>query len=86
MELQLGLLEEVVAESQEFADAIASYARTTVLHGAYKGQMATGGNLASPLTPLESAARTHLKVSALCEALLLAPWYRLRKKETSYRF
>lgn len=51
---EIGVLGEVVAETQELADAIAGFSRTVLLHGAYKGQLATGGNLASPLTPLES--------------------------------
>lgn len=52
---ELGILGEVLAESQDQADAIAAYARVTVLHIAYEGQVNTGGNLASPLTPLETS-------------------------------
>lgn len=51
---EIGVLGEVVAETQDLADAIAGFSRTVLLHGAYTGQLATGGNLASPLTPLES--------------------------------
>ncbi|EXJ66713.1 uncharacterized protein A1O5_10384 [Cladophialophora psammophila CBS 110553] len=51
---EIRVLGEVVAETQELADAIAGFSRTVLLHGAYKGQLATGGNLASPLVPLES--------------------------------
>lgn len=51
---EIGLLGEVIAETQDQADAIAGFARTVVLHGAYEGQLATGGNLALPLTPLET--------------------------------
>ncbi|PNS16802.1 hypothetical protein CAC42_4766 [Sphaceloma murrayae] len=51
---EIGVLGEVTAETQELATAIAGFARTAVLHGAYEGQMATSGNLALPLTPLES--------------------------------
>ena len=47
------VLGEVVAPTQDEADAIAGFARVLVLHAAYDGQLATGGNLALPLTPLK---------------------------------
>jgi hypothetical protein len=53
---EVGLMGEVLAPSQEEADSIAGFVRVTVLHGSYKNQLATGGNLASPLTPLEQPA------------------------------
>ncbi|EXJ53396.1 uncharacterized protein A1O5_13385 [Cladophialophora psammophila CBS 110553] len=51
---EIGIMGEAVGQSQEVADAIAGFSRTALLHGAYDGQMATAGNIASPLTPLES--------------------------------
>jgi hypothetical protein len=51
---ELGVMGEVVASSQEVADAVAGFSRTVLLHGSYEGQLATGGNVASPLTPLET--------------------------------
>lgn len=51
---EIGVLGEAVAESQDLADAIAGFTRTLVLHGSYKGQLATAGNMASPLTPLDA--------------------------------
>ncbi|KAH7155944.1 hypothetical protein EDB81DRAFT_644842 [Dactylonectria macrodidyma] len=50
---EVGVMGEVVAQSQEDADSVASAARINVLHLAYPDQVATAGNLASPLTPLE---------------------------------
>lgn len=50
---ELGIMGEVVAPSQDLADAIANSARTSCLHMPYEGQLATTGNFASPLTPLE---------------------------------
>jgi hypothetical protein len=50
---EIGLLGEAFAQTQELASAISGFARTVVLHGAYSGQKATAGNLASPLTPLD---------------------------------
>ncbi|CAK7222019.1 hypothetical protein SBRCBS47491_004725 [Sporothrix bragantina] len=52
---EVGVLGEVVAATQDEADAIANLARICTLHNAYPGQMATAGNLASPLTPLEQS-------------------------------
>lgn len=50
---ELGVMGEVVAPTQELADSIASAARTSCLHMPYEGQLATTGNFASPLTPLD---------------------------------
>lgn len=50
---EVGILGEVVAPTQELASAICSNVRVAVLHGPYRGQLATGGNLALPLTPAE---------------------------------
>lgn len=48
---EIGILGEVTAPTQELANAICSNTRVGVLHGPYKGQLATGGNLALPLNP-----------------------------------
>ena len=48
---EVGILCEVTAPTQELANAICSNTRVAVLHGPYKGQLATGGNLALPLNP-----------------------------------
>lgn len=50
---EVGVMGEVMAPTQELADAIASSARTSCLHMPYANQLATTGNFASPLTPLE---------------------------------
>ena len=60
---ELGVMGEVVASSQEVADAVAGFSRTVLLHGSYEGQLATGGNMASPLTPLETALGPVFKFS-----------------------
>lgn len=52
--LELGILGEVTAPTQELANAICSHARIGVLHLPYPGQMATGGNCAIPLNPPEN--------------------------------
>ena len=52
---EVGILCEVTAPTQELASAICSNTRVAVLHGPYKGQLATGGNLALPLNPPDNA-------------------------------
>jgi hypothetical protein len=51
--LEIGLLVEVVADTQEDAMSIAKLARSTVLHCSYPGKKATEGNVALPLSPTE---------------------------------
>ena len=48
------ILGEAIAPSQEAATAICSTARIAALHAPYPGQLATGGNMAFPLTPMEN--------------------------------
>ena len=52
--LEVGILGEVTAQTQELAHAICSNARINVLHTPYAGQMATAGNFAIPLNPPEN--------------------------------
>ena len=52
--LEVGILGEATAATQEAAHAICSDARIGVLHMPYPGQMATAGNLAVPLNPLDN--------------------------------
>jgi hypothetical protein len=49
--LEIGILGEATAKTQELANAICSLARVAVLHAPYPGQLATGGNFAIPLNP-----------------------------------
>ena len=48
---EIGLVIEVVAETQELADTICSFARSTLLHFGYPGRQSTAGNLAFPYSP-----------------------------------
>ncbi|OPZ73703.1 MAG: hypothetical protein BWY80_00863 [Firmicutes bacterium ADurb.Bin456] len=48
---ELGILIEAVAKTQELADAICGFARSTMLHCSYPGRVATAGNLAFPFSP-----------------------------------
>ena len=49
--LEIGVLCEVTAKTQELANAICSNARIAMLHAPYPGQLATAGNIALPLNP-----------------------------------
>lgn len=51
---EVGILGEVTAETQQLATAICTTVRVAVLHLNYPGQMATAGNLALPLAPMEN--------------------------------
>lgn len=51
---EVGILGEVTAPTPELAKAIASTARIAVLHAPYPGQLATAGNLALPLNPMDN--------------------------------
>ncbi|WP_280908676.1 hypothetical protein [Streptomyces sp. SAI-117] len=51
---EVGILGEVTAQSPELALAICTTVRIGCLHLSYPGQMATAGNMALPLNPMES--------------------------------
>lgn len=51
---EIGILGEITAPSQDKATAICGFLRVCVLHSAYPKQLATAGNFALPLTPLDS--------------------------------
>jgi hypothetical protein len=53
---ELGLVIEVIAESQEIADTVCALARSGSLHLGYEGRIATSGNLAFPYSPAEFPA------------------------------
>lgn len=53
---ELGIIIEAVGESQEIANTICSFARSTMLHYGYPGRVATAGNLAFPYSPSDFKA------------------------------
>lgn len=53
---EVGLVIEVVAETQEIANTICALTRSASLHIGYAGRIATSGNLAFPYSPAEFAA------------------------------
>ncbi|WP_300333521.1 acyclic terpene utilization AtuA family protein [Accumulibacter sp.] len=52
---ELGIVLEVVADTQEHADTVCSLTRSTLLHYGYDGRVATAGNLAFPFSPSDLA-------------------------------
>lgn len=53
---ELGLVMEAVAPTQEIADTICSFFRSTLLHYGYPGRKSTAGNLAFPYSPSDISA------------------------------
>jgi hypothetical protein len=53
---ELGIIIEAVAETQELANTICSFARSTMLHYGFPGRLATAGNLAFPYSPSDFKA------------------------------
>ncbi|WP_333870442.1 acyclic terpene utilization AtuA family protein [Desulforamulus putei] len=53
---ELGIIIEAVAETQDIANTICSFARSTMLHYGYPGRVATAGNLAFPYSPSDFKA------------------------------
>ena len=53
---EVGLVIDVVAATQEYANTVCSVARSTLLHHGYEGRLSTGGNLAFPYSPSDIPA------------------------------
>lgn len=48
---ELGIIIDAVADTQEIANTICSFAKSTMLHYGYEGRISTAGNLAFPYSP-----------------------------------
>ena len=48
---EVGIVIEALAETQELAEAVLGFARSTMLHYGFSGRLATAGNLAFPYSP-----------------------------------
>lgn len=51
---ELGLVIEAIAQTEEAANTICSFARSTALHFGYEGRISTAGNLAFPFSPSDA--------------------------------
>ena len=71
---EIGVYGEVLAPTQELANAIANNARVSCLHMPYPGQVATAGNFSSPGTPVCSLHPfSQFFLSVLLSALVGGP-------------
>lgn len=66
---EVGLVIDVVADTQENANTVCSVTRSTLLHYGYEGRKATAGNLAFPFSPsdIPAGAVYNFAVYALLE-------------------
>lgn len=48
---EIGIVIEAVAHTQQLADTVCGFARSTMLHHGYPGRISTAGNLAFPYSP-----------------------------------
>lgn len=53
---ELGIVIEAIADTQEIANTICGFARSTMLHFGYEGRISTAGNLAFPFSPSDFKA------------------------------
>ncbi len=53
---EIGIVIEAVADTQQIANTICSFARSTMLHYGYNGRISTAGNLAFPYSPSDFKA------------------------------
>ena len=53
---ELGIIIEAVAPTQEMANTVCGFARSTMLHFGFPGRLATAGNLAFPYSPSDFKA------------------------------
>lgn len=53
---EIGIVIDAVAETQEQANTVCSFARSTMLHYGYTGRISTAGNLAFPFSPSDFEA------------------------------
>lgn len=53
---EIGIIIEAVADTQDDANTVCSFARSTMLHYGYNGRVATAGNLAFPYSPSDFKA------------------------------
>lgn len=63
---EIGMIIDVVADTQEQANTVCSVARSTLLHQGYPGRKATAGNLAFPYSPSDIEVGAVYQFSVYC--------------------
>jgi len=64
--MEICIVIEAVAQTQEIADTICSFARSSLLHFGYEGRKSTAGNLAFPFSPSDFEAGEVFNFSVYC--------------------
>lgn len=77
---ELGILIDVVGETQEVANTVCGVARSTMLHHSFEGRLAVSGNLAIPYSPADISLGPNYEFSIhhLLENVTPAELYDLR--------
>jgi len=63
---EIAIVTEAVAQSQDIANTICSFARSSLLHFGYDGRKSTAGNLAFPFSPSDFKAGEVYRFSVYC--------------------
>lgn len=63
---EVGIVMDVVSDTQEHADTVCGAARAMMLHYGYKNRVATAGNLAFPFSPSDAHMGAVYSFSAYC--------------------
>ena len=63
---EIAIIIEAVADTEELADTICSFARSTMLHFGYAGRKSTAGNLAFPFSPSDFKGGAVYEFSLYC--------------------
>ena len=67
-ESSLGIIMDVVGETQEIADTVCALARSRMLHCDYAGRKSSAGNLAFPFSPSDIHVGPVYEFSVFCLA------------------
>ena len=67
-ESSLGIIMDIVGETQEIADTVCALARSRMLHCDYKGRKSSAGNLAFPFSPSDIHVGPVYEFSVFCLA------------------
>jgi hypothetical protein len=70
---ELGILVEVIADTQEIANAVLAVARVSLLHTDFPGRLCREGNMAFPFSPSDAEIAPHYRFSIFHELALADP-------------
>jgi hypothetical protein len=70
---ELGILVEVIADTQEIANAVLAVARVNLLHTDFPGRLCREGNMAFPFSPSDAEIAPHYRFSVYHELAVTDP-------------